>query len=96
MIVFPVLIPVQTKMPREGKGREIWGMYSWESRETGIPAHPCRKCSVKHYVSRRIWLARCFESEVTGGKMQDFAADNHCPVEGLGTEQEEKRKQAPG
>ena len=29
------------KMPREGKGREIWGMYSRESRETGIPAHPC-------------------------------------------------------
>ena len=29
------------KMPREGKGREIWGLYSRESRETGIPAHPC-------------------------------------------------------
>ena len=29
------------KMPWEGKGREIWGMYSRESRETGIPAHPC-------------------------------------------------------
>ena len=29
------------RMPREGKGREIWGMYSRESRETGIPAHPC-------------------------------------------------------
>ena len=28
------------KMPREGKGREIWGFYSRESRETGIPAHP--------------------------------------------------------
>ena len=28
------------KMPREGKGREIWGLYSWESRETGIPARP--------------------------------------------------------
>ena len=28
------------KMPREGKGREIWGLYSRESRETGIPAHP--------------------------------------------------------
>ena len=28
------------KMPREGKGREIWGMHSRESRETGIPAHP--------------------------------------------------------
>ena len=23
-----------------GKGREIWGLYSRESRETGIPAHP--------------------------------------------------------
>ena len=30
MIVFPV-----------SKGREIWGLYSRESRETGIPAHPC-------------------------------------------------------
>ena len=30
------------KMPmvREGKGREIWGLYS---RETGIPAHPCNQ-----------------------------------------------------
>ena len=24
-----------------GKGREIWGLYSRESRETGIPTHPC-------------------------------------------------------
>ena len=23
-----------------GKGREIWGWYSRELRETGIPAHP--------------------------------------------------------
>ena len=30
----------KSKMPREGKGREIWGLYSWESWETGIPAHP--------------------------------------------------------
>ena len=35
--------------PRNGKGnlnavgREIWGMYSRESQETGIPAHPCRE-----------------------------------------------------
>ena len=29
------------KMPREGKGTEIWGLYSRESPETGIPAHPC-------------------------------------------------------
>ena len=29
------------KMPQEGKGGEIWGLYSRESRETGIPAHPC-------------------------------------------------------
>ena len=29
------------KMPREGKGQEIWGLYSRESRETGIPAQPC-------------------------------------------------------
>ena len=29
------------KMPREGKGLEIWGLYSRESRETGISAHPC-------------------------------------------------------
>ena len=28
------------KLPWEGKGREIWGLYSRESRETGIPAHP--------------------------------------------------------
>ena len=27
-------------MPREGSGREILGLYSRESRETGIPAHP--------------------------------------------------------
>ena len=33
------------KMPREGKGREIWGMYSRESRETGIPAHPWMRVS---------------------------------------------------
>ena len=26
--------------PGNGKGREIWGLYSRESRETGIPAHP--------------------------------------------------------
>ena len=50
MIVFPVLIPGQNFLfpgtGREitkchGKGREIWGLYSRESRETGIPAHPC-------------------------------------------------------
>ena len=46
MIVFPVLIPGQNFPGREitkchGKGTEIWGMYSRESRETGIPAHPC-------------------------------------------------------
>ena len=35
------------KMPREGKGREIWGLYSRESRETGIPAHPCPKFTTK-------------------------------------------------
>ena len=34
------------KMPQEGKGREIWGMYSRESRETGIPAHPWFYCSL--------------------------------------------------
>ena len=28
-------------MPREAKGREIWGLYYRESRETGISAHPC-------------------------------------------------------
>ena len=33
-------------MPREGKGREIWGLYSRESRETGIPAHPWFYCSL--------------------------------------------------
>ena len=27
----------------DGKGREIWGLYSRESRETGIPAHPWAK-----------------------------------------------------
>ena len=25
-----------------GSGREIWGLYFRESRETGIPAHPCQ------------------------------------------------------
>ena len=25
----------------QGKGREIWSLYSRESQETGIPAHPC-------------------------------------------------------
>ena len=49
MILFPVLIPGQKflfpGMGREitkchGKGREIWGLYSWESRETEISAHP--------------------------------------------------------
>ena len=34
MIVFHGLIP------GNGKGREIWGLYSRESRETEIPAHP--------------------------------------------------------
>jgi len=37
---FPVNGKGKFKMPREGKGREIWGLYSRESRETGIPAHP--------------------------------------------------------
>ena len=41
------------KMPREGKGRETWGLYSRESRETGIPAHPCHvhnvQCSCFYY-----------------------------------------------
>ena len=49
IIVFPVLIPGQNFLfpgtGREitkchGKGRKIWGLYSQESRETGIPAHP--------------------------------------------------------
>ena len=38
------------KMPREGKGREIWGLYSRESRETGIPAHPCCNCTQLLYI----------------------------------------------
>ena len=49
MIVFPVLIPGQNFLfpgtrgeitKCHGKGREIWGLYSRESWETGIPAHP--------------------------------------------------------
>ena len=40
------------KMPREGKGREIWGLYSRESRETGIPAHPWLEVP---FLSAQIW-----------------------------------------
>ena len=41
------------KMLREGKGREIWGMYSRESRETRIPAHPCYGKVTSHILNHR-------------------------------------------
>ena len=41
------------KMPREGKGGEIWGLYSRESRETGIPAHPCL---IINKIFRLFWM----------------------------------------
>ena len=39
-LLFPENGKGNYKMPREWKGKEIWGLYSQESRETGIPAHP--------------------------------------------------------
>ena len=48
MILFPVLIPRlhfpgngKGNLKCHGKGREIWGLFSRESREMGIFAHPC-------------------------------------------------------
>ena len=38
------------KMPREGKAREIWGLYSRESRETGIPVHPWGRITYIYYL----------------------------------------------
>ena len=40
LIVLPVLNPGQNFL-FPGTGREIWGLYSRESRKMGIPAHPC-------------------------------------------------------
>ena len=38
---------------KNATGREIWGLYSQESRETGIPAHPW----LAHF---RVWELVCF------------------------------------
>ena len=40
------------KMPREGKGREIWGLYTRESWEMGIPAHPWFSACIKMWAQQ--------------------------------------------
>ena len=58
-----------------GKGREIWGLYSWESPETGIPAHSCSALCVEHSIGdRRLWEISCNSDAMTRNHKNSLAS----------------------